>query len=95
MEETLPTIYEPGLLFMRGNASIHTLNESKTWFVDNGMKLLDWPPYSPDLNPIENLCFPLKEGVYIVNSDIENTPGGEDIVSNILAQAAQQSWDNL
>lgn len=80
---------------MQDNAPIHTSNESKAWFADNGVKLLDWPPYSPDLNPIENLWFPLKEGVYIVDPDIENTPGGEDTVSNILAQAAQQSWENL
>jgi transposase len=95
IEEILPTIYEPGLHFMQDNAPIHTSNELKAWFADNGVKLLDWPPYSPDLNPIENLWFPLKEGVYIVDPDIENTPGGEDMVSNILAQAAQQSWEDL
>lgn len=30
-------------------------NESRRWFEKNAIEPLDWPPYSPDLNPIENL----------------------------------------
>ena len=27
----------------------------RTWLHNNGISMLDFPPYSPDLNPIENL----------------------------------------
>jgi transposase len=95
MKEILPIIYKLGLTFMQDNAPIHVLNESKQWFADNGIKLLDWPPYSPDLNPIENLWFPLKEGVYGFNLDIENVSRGNDMVITILGSAAEASWDQL
>ncbi len=27
----------------------------RTWLFNNGIQCIDFPPYSPDLNPIENL----------------------------------------
>ncbi|KAE8741980.1 hypothetical protein FOCC_FOCC012459 [Frankliniella occidentalis] len=40
---------------VQDNAPIHTANIVEQWFDanDHVQKLL-WPPYSPDLNPIEN-----------------------------------------
>jgi len=95
IEEILPTIYEPGMVFMQDNAPIHVSHESKDWFADMGIKLLEWPSYSPDLNPIENLWFPLKEGVYIEEPGIEDITGGEDKIRNILFQASEASWSKL
>lgn len=87
----IATIYDPELTFMQDNAPIHLSSESRRWFENNGIILLDWPPYSPD--PIENLWFPLKEGVYAMDRNIEQTPGGEDTVAEILYKAAEASWD--
>jgi transposase len=39
---------------MQDNASIHTAKKVKDWFMGNGIITTDWPPYSPDLNPIEH-----------------------------------------
>jgi transposase len=64
------------MIFMQDNAPIHKTQKSMDWFNKNGVVLMDWPPYSSDLNPIENLWFPLKEGVYMVDPNIENTTGG-------------------
>ena len=34
------------------------------WFADNQFKMLDWLPYSPDLNPIEHLWDALEHAVH-------------------------------
>lgn len=36
------------------NAPIHTAKIIKDWFCEQGIPLVDWRPYSPDLNPIEH-----------------------------------------
>jgi hypothetical protein len=47
---------EPGYEFMQDNASIHRANTVKAWFKAKGIRLVvNWPPYSPDLNPIEHI----------------------------------------
>jgi transposase len=44
----------PELIFMQDNASIHTAHKVKDWFEENGIQTTNWPPYSPDLNPIKH-----------------------------------------
>ena len=41
--------------FLQDNARYHKGHISREWFHRNGVSVLDFPPYSPDLNPIENL----------------------------------------
>ena len=46
---------ENPFIFQQDNASVHTSNETLSFFEKKGTLLLDWPPHSPDLNPIENI----------------------------------------
>ena len=40
---------------LQDNDPKHKSNLVRTWLFNNGISLLDFPAYSPDLNPIENL----------------------------------------
>ena len=92
LEENMPTIYEPGLLFMQDNAPIHTARKVREWFKEMGIDVLEWPPSSPDLNPIEHLWFRLKQLVYQVNPQIEQVMGDADTVRDVLWDALEQAW---
>lgn len=51
-------------VFQQDNAGIHTAKRVKTWFSDNNMNVLNWPPLSPDLNLIENVWGWLSRKMY-------------------------------
>jgi transposase len=44
-----------GWWFLQDNAPQHKSFLIRTWLFNHGIQCIDFPPYSPDLNPIENL----------------------------------------
>ena len=42
-------------IIIRDNASYHCSQQTKEWIKNKVKEILDWPPNSPDLNPIENV----------------------------------------
>ena len=51
-------------LFMQDNARIHTARAVRAFLAEHGITVINWPPYSPDLNPIEHLWWVLKKLIY-------------------------------
>jgi DDE superfamily endonuclease len=49
--------------YLQNNASTHSAHITRKWLHDHGITCLDFPPYSPDLNPIENLWQHLEKRV--------------------------------
>ena len=42
------------IVFMQDDAPAHRASVTQEWFKKNKIQTLDWPPKSPDLNPIES-----------------------------------------
>lgn len=49
--------------FLQDNAPAHCSNTSLQWLHNHGINCIDFPPNSPDLNPIENLWADVKRRV--------------------------------
>ena len=51
----LPLVNAHNLTFQHDNARPHVARVCRDFLNQNNVQVLDWPPYSPDLNPIEHL----------------------------------------
>ena len=56
------------LTFMQDNAPAHKAKKVMEYFAQKGISVLNWPPQSPDLNPIELIWAIIKEKLYSENS---------------------------
>ena len=45
---------------MQNNTFIYTIEKVKNYFQKQRIRITDWPPYNPDLNPIENIWHAIK-----------------------------------
>ena len=54
MPHVLPLVNAHNLTFQHDNARPHVARVCRDFLNQNDVQVLDWPPYSPDLNPIEH-----------------------------------------
>ena len=55
---------------------------------------MEWPPYSPDLNPIENLWALLKAEIYRLYPELVGAPNTAETL-DLLIRCSIATWDLL
>jgi len=90
----LPTIPEPNDIFMHDGAPVHTARIVRTVLQEMGVTIMDWPPYSPDLNPIENLWALLKAEIYKSYPELEFA-NDTTVTLDCLIAAAKEAWHEI
>ncbi len=94
LDEHLPTVLDTDSIFMHDNARIHTAKLTKKWLEDNHVEVMEWPPYSPDHNPIENLWSLLKDAIYKRRPDLLTMRGDKKVLA-CLIETVQRVWDEI
>ena len=94
LEQGLLPIHPEGMTFQQDGASIHTSRKAMAWFADHRIELLKWPPYSPDLNPIEHMWWHLKRAVYDVNPQFDQITGPK-AQHDALVEVLPQAWAKI
>ena len=51
-------------IFQHDNCPIHTSKKTQEYFESETIQVLHWPPYSPDINIIENIWSVLSKAIY-------------------------------
>jgi hypothetical protein len=94
LDRHLPPVLRFGAIFMHDNAPIHTAHIIREWLAEQGIDVIDWPPYSSDLNPIENLWAILKAEMYRLYLELVGVPNNVESL-DLLIRCAIATWDSL
>lgn len=80
---------------MQDNAKIHKAKKTLKWFEDMGIELIEWPPYSPDLNPIEQLWFELKELINVIDPGLQEITSKSEETMLRFGRAINRAWAEI
>lgn len=83
------------IVFQQDNASIHVSKQSKAWFDEKNIPLLDWPACSPDCNPIENLWGILAGMVYANGRQFDSISSLKTVVQECWAKIDMATLQKL
>ena len=89
MVPSVRLIYPDGIIkFQQDNHPVHTSSRVMRWFSERpDINLIDWPPRSPDLNPIEHVWAEVKKTMR------ERWPRRQPTTKEELWETIENAWN--
>ena len=88
LEDYMPELKRIGkneVLVLMDNHPVHKSLNSLKFYKEKGIKVIDFPPYSPDLNPIENIWGKIKK--QIMKKEYQTLA--------VLMKDIEKEWDSI
>ena len=94
-------LHPNGFILLWDSDAKHRSDISLNYYIKNNIQLLEWPAYSPDLNPFENIWVNIKNSlgskvynkVKLIKSDIEDY--WKIWASNYSTKAIEIMWKRI
>lgn len=93
LKRKLPMLCGPDTILLQDNAPIHTYGPVQKWFASSDYTIMEWPPYSLDLNSIEHCWFPLKNNTHHASPRLLEMTGSEAEAE--LHRVLPGAWDMI
>jgi hypothetical protein len=94
LEDGLRHLYEPGAVYVQDNSPLHSAKTTREWFGQHGIWVVELPPFSPDLNPIENIWAQLKKLALERHPEIVDLTASE-LGMQRMWEMLVESWDDM
>jgi hypothetical protein len=90
--DTIAVISPDAYIFMQDNAPCHSSKLCQKYFKEKQLSLMEWPPYSPDLNPIENLWSDFKTRFHKRFTDLKADVSSAQEAKERYGELLKQVW---
>lgn len=101
LAEYLPQFYEQLVeelatapIFMHDNAPVHTARVAREWLADSDITVMERPPCSPDLNPIEHVWRHVKDRLHRMYPKLKDIGSKTQAVEHLKA-VIEEVWQSV